>query len=115
MLGDYIDHSPESRAVLDTLMSLGEQATPILGNHEAMLLSAIDDDFVEREWLRYGGNTTSFSFGVTRANQIPQTYIDWLQELPLYREEEGYLFTHAIPSPNAPIADQSEEHLLWCR
>ncbi len=113
LLGDYIDHGPESRAVLDTLMFLGEQATPLSGNHEAMLLSAIDDEFVEREWLRHGGDATLLSFGVTRANQIPQTYIDWLQELPLYREEEGYLFTHATPSPNVPIAEQSEEQLLW--
>ena len=43
-LGDYIDRGPDSRGVLERLIALGARSrlVPILGDHEEMLLDAIE-------------------------------------------------------------------------
>ena len=53
--GDYIDHGPSSKAVIDLIMSLGDKAVPLIGNHEHLLLQTLFDEtfkeLVPRELL----------------------------------------------------------------
>lgn len=116
-LGDYIDHGPDSKAVLDTLIRLGNIARPLIrpiaGNHEALLLAALNDSDAEREWLRYGGEQTVASFGMARIREIPDRYIEWLAGLPLYIEDDNAIFVHAGAHPNRPMNAQTENDLLW--
>lgn len=112
-LGDLVDHGPDSRGVLDCVMSLGAQARTIMGNHEALLLASMNDAEVERHWLGYGGDKTLSSFGVECAARIPQSYKDWLSSLPLWIEADDYVFVHAGVDPKLDMIDQSEETLLW--
>ncbi len=112
-LGDLVDGGSDSRGVLDRVMSMGAQAQTVLGNHESMLLAAMTDDDVARHWLRYGGDRTLASFGVARAEQIPKRYRQWLLSLPLWIEEANYVFVHAGVDPKLPLADQTEQTLLW--
>ena len=43
-LGDYIDRGPDSRGVLEQVIALAGRSTvvPLLGNHEEMLLAALE-------------------------------------------------------------------------
>src|SRR5687767_8659885 len=58
-IGDYIDRGPDSRSVIETVRSL-EQRSPqgcvicLMGNHEDLLLEAIDTGD-PRHWLDNGG------------------------------------------------------------
>ena len=59
-LGDYIDRGPDSRGVLDQVLALRERCTvvPLLGNHEEMLLAALESGSELRYWLKFGGEET---------------------------------------------------------
>ena len=70
-LGDYIDRGPSSAAVLTRLMAppahlAGMQIINLMGNHEAMLLDALDgDEEVAEAWLANGGDLALESWGAT--------------------------------------------------
>lgn len=112
-LGDLIDHGPDSRGVLDCVISLGTQARSIMGNHETLLLASMKDLDVERHWLRYGGDKTLSSFGVESAAEIPKHYTDWLSSFPLWIETDEYVFVHAGVDSRLDMTDQTDETLLW--
>ena len=56
-LGDYIDRGPDSRGVLEQVIALAQRCTvvPLLGNHEEMLLAALEGQSELRYWLKFGG------------------------------------------------------------
>src|SRR4051794_35066905 len=51
-LGDYIDRGPDSRGVLEQMIALAERCTlvSLLGNHEEMLLAALEGQSELRYW-----------------------------------------------------------------
>ena len=65
-------------------------------------------------WLQHGGKETCLSFG-SQDFSLPEKYLAWMENLPLYLETDGYLFVHAgIETYKAnPLADK--ESLLWAR
>jgi Calcineurin-like phosphoesterase len=113
LLGDYIDHGPDSKAVIDTIISLGNIARPIAGNHEALMLAARTDQDAQCAWLRYGGDQTLCSFKASCVSEIPQRYFDWISALPLYLEDEHTVYVHAGVNPSKPMSRQRDEDLLW--
>ena len=62
-LGDYIDRGPDSRGVLVQVIALAERCTlvPLLGNHEEMLLAALEGQSELRYWLKFGGTEATAS------------------------------------------------------
>src|SRR5712675_42769 len=64
-LGDYIDRGTDSRGVLEQVLALTERCTvvPLLGNHEEMLLAALEGSSELRYWLRFGGKEARTSYG----------------------------------------------------
>src|SRR5262245_19830541 len=60
LLGDYIDRGPDSRGVLDQLISLAGrcQVVPLLGNHEEMLLAVRSAPAALKGWLRSEEHTS---------------------------------------------------------
>jgi serine/threonine protein phosphatase 1 len=63
-LGDYIDRGPDSRGVLAQVIALGERCSvvPLLGNHEEMLLAAMEGQSELRYWLSFGGMAALASY-----------------------------------------------------
>ena len=123
-LGDYIDRGPDSAAVLTRLMTppahlTGMQIINLMGNHEAMLLDALDgDEQVAEAWLANGGDAALESWGATGTNwrlAIPAEQIDFLRQLPLMHVQGGYVFVHAGLNPDLALAEQSRDDLLWVR
>ncbi|MEX0792866.1 MAG: metallophosphoesterase, partial [Pirellulaceae bacterium] len=60
-LGDYINRGPESRGVLEILLTLGRHCRhfPILGNHEEMIIDSRHNLTAESRWMDCGGDDIS--------------------------------------------------------
>lgn len=118
-LGDYIDRGPDSRGVVDYLIAL-QQDRPddvicLMGNHEDMLLAAVDAPEWEETWLRNVGIQTLLSYGVATATDIPQDHIDWIRGLPKFHDDGLRFFVHAGIHPDRPLDRQDEHDFLWIR
>lgn len=135
-LGDYIDRGFQSKKVIDTLIELQEQSDfePIFlkGNHEAVLLSFLDNPSVGEQWSNFGGRETLISYGVTpprdlsdgedwiRAQQelmqkIPPAHVEFLESLVTNYQLGPYGFVHAGVKSGVPFEEQSDEDRLWIR
>ncbi len=121
-LGDYIDRGPDSKGVLDLLISLrelyGEHVIFLKGNHEAMLLDYIKG-FDRSFFLVNGGMATLASYGVEPdaldGFELPLEHLRFLEQLVLFHEAEDYFFVHAGVRPGVPLANQLPEDMLWIR
>ncbi len=118
-VGDYIDRGPHVKEVVDRIMNMQTRVVCLMGNHELMLLNAMEDMGYGNSpielWYYNGGEATMHSFGVTSfftfQSQIEPRYIDFFKSLGMcYRFEpvEGLkiLVTHAGISPAIPVGDQ---------
>lgn len=118
-LGDYVDRGPDSRGAVNYLMTLQQQRPDdincLMGNHEDMLLAAVDHPDWEDRWLRNGGTQTLQSYGAANAAAIPKAHLDWLRGLPKRYDDGRRLFVHAGIHPDRPLDQQDEHDLLWIR
>ncbi len=114
-LGDHVNRGPDSRDVLDRLIALEGQCTlvPILGNHDEMLLAAVDGERrAFSDLLEMGGGPTLASYGAGRITEadlvrIPSEHIAFLRRCCEYYETETHIFVHAQYDPDMPVEDQS--------
>jgi serine/threonine protein phosphatase 1 len=116
-IGDYVDKGPESREVIDRLLSgVGEgfNLVALKGNHDAMMVDALRDPAKMAAWIAKGGDAALASYGGD-PTAVPQTHIDWLDGLRLMHIDAHRLYVHAGVDPEIPLDRQSEETLLWKR
>ena len=130
-LGDYIDRGPESRAVVDRLISLQQVADRrddldvvfLKGNHEQMLVDAVDDETAAARWLKSGGDATLASYaGVydiddrSVADIVDKDHVAWMRDLPslIVDEENKLVFVHAGIQPRR-FPHCPEDVRLWTR
>jgi serine/threonine protein phosphatase 1 len=125
-LGDYIDQGPDSAGVIALLTGNpfpGATVINLLGDHERMLLDALDGDrAAATDWLWAGGKQALASWGLDPAlpreqwaQALPADQIAWLRGLGLSHREGGYLFVHAGIRPGVDVRDQSREDMLTIR
>ena len=98
LLGDYINKGPSSKSTLDYIMNLQEegfQVLALMGNHEKILLDAINQPSLFHPFLEKGGNTTLTDFGVDKISDIPPKYINFLQSLTYYIDHDPWILVHA--------------------
>ncbi len=134
LLGDLIDRGPDSAGVVRWAMEADRgfaRVSALKGNHEASLLSVLDDrlEWLDN-WLNYGGVETLESWGLARQlirradgaelaaaarAIIPQEERAWLAALPTTRQIGDYLFVHAGVRPGVAIDKQVEQDLIWIR
>ncbi len=118
-LGDYVDRGPDSKKVLDLLITLSKQRNRIFlkGNHDDMMVDYCQKthEYGEGVWFYNGALSTIKSFN----NNIGEEYINFLKDLPLYYEleveNEKYLFVHAGVNPKKSLSKQDKWDLLWIR
>ncbi|MGI9235904.1 MAG: metallophosphoesterase family protein [Woeseiaceae bacterium] len=114
-LGDYVDRGPDSCAVVDFIMALGEQHQVITlrGNHEIMMLDARDKKSWLQPWLSYGGEATLNSYGGS-FDGVPAAHFDFLENrLVSYYECDTHFFVHANADADVALDDQSDAALYW--
>lgn len=136
-VGDYIDHGPESAAVIARLRELSgdfpENVICLMGNHERMLLDTLSDPALRGpRWLREGGAATLTSYGIdptalidtatpelwaetaaALARTIGPETIDWLASCPLNWHSGNLWVVHAGADPARPMSEQTARVQLW--
>jgi serine/threonine protein phosphatase 1 len=118
-VGDYIDRGPHSREVVDRIMGLDVPVACLMGNHELMLLNAIEDSVFGNNpmelWYNNGAEATLQSFGYHSfygfQTQIEERYLQFFRSLLMSSvtetvEGSKILATHAGVSPSIPVSDQ---------
>lgn len=118
VLGDYIDRGPDSRGVIEQLITLSERCelVPILGNHEEMLLRALANPTsgALQAWLNSGGKATLSSYGFDAgASDFPPEHRALLERCVPWHETEAHLFFHANYEENTPPERLSPRQLRW--
>ncbi|HTU25079.1 MAG TPA: metallophosphoesterase, partial [Pirellulales bacterium] len=119
VLGDFIDRGPDSKGVIDALLAIDQRCEliPILGNHEEMLLLALEGRLPTVEWLAVGGLATLESYrpqepGAAAASSavdlawIPPEHIAFLRKCRDYYETDTHLLLHANYDPSLPLDEQ---------
>ncbi|MDZ7627067.1 MAG: metallophosphoesterase family protein [Parvularculaceae bacterium] len=130
-LGDYVDRGEDSKAVIDTLLSIRSRAPETIflrGNHEQAVLDFLEAPDRNEDWLHWGGDKTLESYGIENiwqqspaalaqalAHRMPDAHLAFLKSLDLWRVLGDYAFVHAGFKPGVAMADQSEQDCLWIR
>jgi serine/threonine protein phosphatase 1 len=116
-IGDYVDKGPDSKAVVDRLLSgvdAGWSLIALKGNHDALMVEALRDPSKMAAWLAKGGDAALASYGGHPA-AVPPSHIAWLDQLRLMHVDAHRLYVHAGVDPAIPLDRQSEATLLWNR
>lgn len=145
-LGDYIDRHVDSHKVIDYLLKLRKkypkQITFLLGNHELMLMQALNIEpgvnhslqsmsHSYKMWLDNGGRSTvagyrlrkghppeDVGFDLPRSQVLglfPQEHLEFFKSLKKGYEYENYIFVHGGCNPTEPLYNQDHEVLTWDR
>jgi serine/threonine protein phosphatase 1 len=128
-LGDYIDRGPDSRGVVERLLTdppPGRARVCLMGNHEDAMLRALATPEAIPRWLAFGGEATLASYGVTPLRTpaatheravaaVPEAHRRFLAGLPRRHRIGDLLLVHAGIRPGIALADQDEEDLIWIR
>lgn len=118
LLGDYINKGPRSRKVIKTILKLRDEGFKVrclMGNHEDLLLKALEDPLVLKRFLQIGGKETLKSFEVKTIQEIPTEYINFFRSLEYYIELEDFVLVHAGLNfiEKNPFTDRYA--MLWSR
>lgn len=133
VLGDFIDRGPDSQRVVEMLLQRAKHRVLVVlrGNHEQLMLDALDDPQHLPAWLRLGGLETLRSYGVTptapieganlvetirRARElIPQSHLDFLTNLPVIFRCRDLSFVHAGIRPGIAVDRQDYRDMITIR
>jgi serine/threonine protein phosphatase 1 len=113
-LGDYIDRGPQSADVLEIFTNLISSCrlVPLIGNHEMMMMQALESKTSYSHWMECGGATTVASYG-NRISNLPQHHRLFLNHCLQFYETETHFFIHANYDPNVALDEQPEQLALW--
>lgn len=129
-LGDYVDRGPNSRGVIEHLMTvpLGNVSVFLPGNHEAMFAAALGIVDLPDNWAHSwvipgnGGAACLASYGTDLSGKwqvaIPASHKAWLQRIvqgPVWHKDGDDVFVHAGLIPGAQLERNQMETCLWIR
>ncbi len=133
MLGDYVDRGPKSATVLYHLIAAppaGFERVCLRGNHDDAFLAFLEGDPAGDWVLDHGAAETFQSYGVEfdadgpRAIHplrtairaaVPDSHLTFLRTLPVLLTVGTDVFAHAGIRPGRPLAEQSDDDLMWIR
>lgn len=122
-LGDYVDHGPDSREVVEMLLEItNREPNPIFlsGNHEIGLLAFLSGrlSFLEYAWM--GGLSTIRSY-IGKANEdvrselaaaMPRPHFEFLSNCKPFFETDQFVASHAGINPACPESRDLAEIVL---
>jgi serine/threonine protein phosphatase 1 len=95
---------------------------PLLGNHEEMLLAALEGQSELRYWLKFGGTEALASYGYKGGPElgpvdlralIPAEHLRFIKGCREYVETVRHVFVHAYYEPDRPLREQRWGGLRW--
>ena len=121
-LGDYVDRGPNTKDVIDWLISFREtnSLVALRGNHEVMMLNARINQADKLRWGQFGAIESLDSYaksedGDADVDDIPDAHWQFLSHLLPYYETDTHIFVHATVDPKLPMDLQSDRTLFWDR
>ena len=116
VLGDVVDRGPDSRGAIDRILQLATECrvVTITGNHEEMMLSALEGGQWLEPWLRHGGQRVLDSYGGD-PTAVPEGHLAFLKGGVDYWFTERAIFVHANLEPGVALEAQTTEWLRWRR
>ncbi|HEX8326989.1 MAG TPA: metallophosphoesterase [Hymenobacter sp.] len=117
-VGDLVDRGARIPQTVELARQLNEKypdsTTFLMGNHEYGMLKHLGPAGPYPSWLHWGGRSTVQQYKA--APERLAQHLPWLEQRPLYWENERVLVSHAgiSDSPYAFEPD-STEGLLWAR
>lgn len=132
-LGDYVDRGPDSKGVVDCLLSPPEGFVTryLRGNHDQAVLDFLADPMFYRIWRSYGAAETLVSYGVRPPlydddqalvdardaldRALPRRHRAFFENLAPQTQAGDYYFVHAGVRPGVPLHRQSLEDQMWIR
>lgn len=132
-LGDYIDRGPDSCAVVARLAARDFPLPfeTLRGNHEDLMLRALEEAGAMADWCHTGGIETLRSYGldVDKAkgpkalgrlrlallDVLPPGHRTFLEATRLSITRGDYCFVHAGARPGVPLDRQDPRDLMWIR
>jgi serine/threonine protein phosphatase 1 len=116
MLGDYVGKGADSCGVIGYLISLGNRCrlVPLLGNHDFLMLAALEGRLSLESWALHGGQKVLDSYpDAAQINRIPVEHHAFLRSCRRFYETESHLFVHARYTPNLCLSVTDDATLLW--
>lgn len=95
LLGDLVNRGPQSLAVLQRLMALGDAADALLGNHDLHLLAV-------SQGVRQPHRSDTLDDILNAPDRA--ALLDWLRRRPLALHRQGVLMVHAGVLPQWTLA-----------
>lgn len=118
-VGDFIDRGPYAKEVVDRIIGLDVRVACLMGNHEMMMLNALEDMGYGQSpielWYYNGGEATLQSFGSSSffsfQSDLGPFYLEFFRNLKMsHIVRVGHrlkiLGAHAGISPAIPLSDQ---------
>lgn len=125
-LGDYVDRGPDSKGVIETMLSLQDKCTliPLCGNHELMMMRSFEDRGELKRWLMFGGRQTLDSYGIPHQGltvqqikptltNIPREHMLWIANCKVFHETDDFIFVHANYEADKSMDEQLEDFSFW--
>ena len=110
LTGDAFARGPDPLAVWQLIRDT--RAEMVLGNHDAGLLERLEDCAAGREpKLKKPDQRYTF----TQLEPVRTPLLAWLQQVPLYIEEDAFLLVHAGIHPEKGLAGTSRDEFLAIR
>ncbi len=116
VLGDVVDRGPSTREVIDRLFETRQICNVIFikGNHEEMMLNAVETGERIEDWKQFGGEETLQSYGGD-IEKIPQEHLNFLEAGLDFWQTDSDIFVHANLEPDISLDEQTSEWLRWTR
>jgi serine/threonine protein phosphatase 1 len=116
LLGDYIDRGNQSKEVIDLIIDLkreGFRITPLIGNHEVMLINSYYNQDELPLWLINSGLTTMESFHIKSIKDLDNLYLRFFIGLEYYKIIEDVVFVHAGFNDMALDPYLDKDGMIW--
>lgn len=112
-LGDYVDRGPDTRGVLDWLISRNKTGNlvPIRGNHDLMMMLARQSEAAMRSWMIFGGRAVIDCYG--SLDGVPEAHWDFLENTKRFHETDSHIFVHATLLPDCALDKQPDDAIFW--
>lgn len=116
LLGDYIDRGNMSKEVVDYIIDLiqkGFDIITLLGNHEMLLLDALEDEKNKSKWIQNGGSETLKSFKIESIKGLSTEYLEFIKNLKSYYSFQEFLFVHGGFNDELVNPFQDTYSMIW--
>lgn len=119
-VGDYVDRGPDSAGVIEWLIEKFDDGDliPLRGNHDIMMLNALDGGEWRGGWQSYGGETTLDSYRRRGFNPevdgLPERHRRFIEtDCQKIHVAETHFFVHASVYYDMPFEDQPDSIVYW--